>query len=365
VRRRCAAAAHYCHQAKAALADDGERLPELLQRATEHLEVVLRASNNIHQLHGVLCQAVGPRLFYEMPELTARYMRRIGFDHECLEEFDTRSEFEERATPYHIANALAVLKAAGCHGAAKELFDEAVGLEWRGHRPIRWRSVQQTPAVYIDGLTHRPFWDGQVQPQLARQLEVHWSEILEDLSNFRHRHSQGQVPAYPALVDGEGVWDMLQLYSGRKWNQEACELAPCTTALLQKFLPSAAGVPYVHYNTEEVVFFLLAPGSRIRLHNGGSNVPINIALGLCGCSDAFVEVAGEARPTRDGGVICFDDGSDHRVWNEGSEPRWVLTVRMMHPELAAEPGRFFSRAFTRRTCFETWDAERASQLCGM
>jgi len=164
-------------------------------------------------------------------------------------------------------------------------------------------------------------------------------------------------------VDGGGAWDMLQLYSGRRWHEEACALAPRASALLRARLPSA-DVPYVHYNTEEAVLFLLAPGSHVRLHNGGSNVPINVSLGLVGCSGTWLEVAGEARALRDGAVVCFDDGSDHRVWNEGTEERWVLTVRMMHPQLAAEPGRYFSRAFTRRTCFEAWDEERAARLSG-
>ena len=44
------------------------------------------------------------------------------------------------------------------------------------------------------------------------------------------------------------------------------------------------------------------------------------------------------------------------------EDRWVLVVRMMHPQLATEPYRFFSRAWTRRSCFETWDEERHQQL---
>ena len=38
------------------------------------------------------------------------------------DEFGSRSEFEERATPYHFANALAILKASGEQEAAQEMF---------------------------------------------------------------------------------------------------------------------------------------------------------------------------------------------------------------------------------------------------
>eukprot|EP00928_Gymnodinium_smaydae_P016924 TRINITY_DN16422_c0_g1_i1.p1 TRINITY_DN16422_c0_g1~~TRINITY_DN16422_c0_g1_i1.p1 ORF type:complete len:414 (-),score=102.74 TRINITY_DN16422_c0_g1_i1:16-1257(-) len=374
--RRCAAAAHYCRRVERLSAgrapppaETAQLERELLGRAAEHLEVVLQRCNDASRLHATLTRAVGPRLFYRLPRLTAHFMRKIGLDRECLEEFDTRSEFEERATQYHFANALVILKASGEWELAQELYDEALALEWRGRRPIRWQSLRQTPAVYVEGLEHRPFWEGDCRPRLATLLEERCEDVRSDLEALLERRradaglpADGQVPAYPALVEGGGgVWDMLQLYSGRRWNEEACELAPKTAALLRESLPSA-DVPYVHYNTEEAVLFLLAPGSRVRLHNGGSNVPINLSLGLFGCEGSHLEVAGEARPFQEGRVVAFDDGSDHRVWHEGPEERWVLTVRTMHPELAAEPARFFSRAFTRRTCFETWDERRDAEL---
>ena len=40
-----------------------------------HLETVLDVTDDPSQLHGVLTAAVGPRRFYDLPELTARYMR--------------------------------------------------------------------------------------------------------------------------------------------------------------------------------------------------------------------------------------------------------------------------------------------------
>lgn len=38
------------------------------------------------------------------------------------DEFGSRSEFEERATAYHFANALAILKACGEQETAQEMF---------------------------------------------------------------------------------------------------------------------------------------------------------------------------------------------------------------------------------------------------
>eukprot|EP00439_Symbiodinium_sp_Y106_P066892 s5413_g10.t7 len=112
-------------------------------------EPSVTASEDAEFLHHVLTSAVGPRLFYQLPKLTARYMRKIALSPGCLEEFQSRSEFEERATPYHFANALMILKAAGETQAASELFEEAREVTWHGQRPITWESLQQTPAVHI------------------------------------------------------------------------------------------------------------------------------------------------------------------------------------------------------------------------
>eukprot|EP00439_Symbiodinium_sp_Y106_P023599 s3796_g2.t2 len=195
----------------------------------------------------------------------------------------------------------------------------------------------------------------------------HFPTIQQELLALRQKSVS--YPAYPNLVEQSGVWDMLQLYVGRQWNQDACALMPSTAALLQQHLPST-DVPYIHYNSEEVVVLDSAeqgdPGRKpCERHNGGSNVPVNLSLGLAGCGGSFCEVAGEVKAFEDGKVLAFDDGSDHRVWHDGKEERWVLTLRQLHPELQADPQRYFCRAFTWRTCFEAWDEGRARALgCG-
>ncbi|CAE7683577.1 ASPH [Symbiodinium pilosum] len=336
LRRRRLAASLYCRKAEEAC-DMGESSE--LEKANVHLKAILSASEDARFLHQTLTSVLGPRLFYRLPKLAARYMRKIALSAECLEEFSSRSEFEERATPYHLANALLILKAAGEVEAAAELFEEAQELRWQSHRPITWQSLQQTPAVHIKGLAHQPFWNPK--PPLATVLQENHHAIKQELAELRQKRCEraSQVlAAYPNLVEQSGVWDMLQLYSGRQWNEDACALLPFTASLLRQFLPSA-DVPYIHYNTEEVVVFLLTPGTRVRLHNGGSNVPINLSLGLEGCSGSKCEVAGEVCAFEDGKVIAFDDGSDHRVWHDGSQERWVLTVRILHPDLAKSPKR--------------------------
>ncbi|CAK9099007.1 unnamed protein product [Durusdinium trenchii] len=307
-----------------------------LEEAEWHLEKVLQNSEDPQYLHHVLTMAVGPKLFYSLPELSARFMRKIALHQECMDEFASRSEFEERATPYHFANALAILKASGKREAAKELFEEATDLKWNGKPAISWHCLEQTPAVHIQGLEHQAFWDEP--PPLAKLLEDNYEDVRKDLQEMQDSWGSS-VPAYPNLVEtSQGAWDMIQLYSSRTWNADACELMPRTSRFLQKHLPTA-DVPYIHYNTEEVVLFLLTPGSKVRLHNGGSNAPINLSLGLTGSAGAFLEVAGEVRPFRDGRVVAFDDGSDHRVWHDGPEEiQFGCSENQNGPQLLQDQG---------------------------
>merc|ERR1712224_628494 len=85
--------------------------------------------------------------------------------------------------------------------------------------------------------------------------------------------------------------------------------APRTAKLLQRHLPSSK-LPYIHYNTEEVVFFLLAPGSSVRLHNGGSNVPLNLSLGLRGCADNFIDESNYAAALSDLAAMSVHEADD-------------------------------------------------------
>eukprot|EP00929_Paragymnodinium_shiwhaense_P080938 TRINITY_DN42251_c0_g1_i1.p1 TRINITY_DN42251_c0_g1~~TRINITY_DN42251_c0_g1_i1.p1 ORF type:complete len:409 (+),score=77.82 TRINITY_DN42251_c0_g1_i1:74-1300(+) len=363
---RVEAAGIYCKQLAVAPAEAAVDPQEAVGRAADHLAGVLEASDDPFFLHNAVNTAVGPALYYRLPDLCAQYMRKIGLHEECLREFDSKSEFEERATQYHLANALILLKATGHSNSAQKLFDEAVNLEYPSgstKRPIKWTRIDQTPAVYIEGLEAKPFWERDAgRPALATILEESYKEIMQDVAEFTGdslaglRKAAGEVPAYPALVkDGAGAWDMLQLYCNKIWQPEACELAPRTSKLLREHLPSA-GIPYVHYNTEEAVFLYLAPKTVVHLHNGGSNVPINLSFGLTGSQGNSLEVGGEVRPFQDGVVNAFDDSFDHRVWNDGDKHRWVLVVRTMHPQLVEAPNTYFKRAFTRRTCFEAWSA---------
>ncbi|CAJ1402961.1 unnamed protein product [Effrenium voratum] len=111
---RAKAASLYCLSAEAE-SGSSER-GWLFGEAQRHLEKILQSSEDPQYLHFVLTSAVGAKNFYQLPQLTAQFMRKIALHRDCMEEFRTRSEFEERASSYHLANALAILKARGVLG---------------------------------------------------------------------------------------------------------------------------------------------------------------------------------------------------------------------------------------------------------
>eukprot|EP00435_Cladocopium_sp_Y103_P038425 s2736_g10.t1 len=293
----------------------------------------------------------------ELYPLIARFAVTLARHDECLSEFDWKGELQERGSMLHYETALQLLKSVNRMAEAQDIFDEAVSLERGGRRMIAWTKFYQTPSVYVRGL--RPvsaWWEPRDLP-LAKALEENVSEIRAELQGLLAKGGQMVLdPAYPRLTS-VGDWDVIRLYHDKCWDPAAVALAPKTTELLRDRLPGLSnGLPYIHHNTEEVCFFRMTPGTRISMHSGGCNARINLSLGLLGCSDSFIQVAGEERQWRDGELLAFDDSCDHSARHDGEEDRWVLLVGVMHPDLVQHP-EIFRDAGVWRSEYESYGPE--------
>lgn len=332
--------------------------PSLRQLVEEHYDVALRALQTrpdpelTHMITMALL-SVKEQAFYSV---ASRFMVELARHPICLEEFRTKSEFQERATQYHFASALNLLKVAGEAEAARLVFEEATSLRFEGDFPIQWDHLWQTPAIFLPGLRPATSWWDPAELPVASVLRENFAVIREDLEALLRdaQWPRRVLAAYPTLTVPGGRWDMLPLYNNRCWNEGVCALMPRAAELLRGQLPGAAHVPrlpYIVYNSEEVTLFRTTPGTKVLLHNGGVNARLNVSLGLKGCAGAWLEVAGERREWRAGEVLAFDDSVDHAVHHLGEEDRWVLTVGVMHPDLVAQPW-IFGRCFTGHTEFE-------------
>eukprot|EP00435_Cladocopium_sp_Y103_P000171 s620_g1.t1 len=303
----------------------------------EFLKASTEATDRIQSVMNTLLDLKDLQLY----PLIARFAVTLARHEECLSEFDWKGELQERASMFHYETALQLLKSVNRTEEAQEVFDEAVSLERGGRRMIAWTKLYQTPSVYVRGL--RPvsaWWEARDLP-LAEVLEENMSAIRSELQNLLEKGGQMVVdPAYPRLTS-LGDWDVIRLYFNKRWDPAAVALAPKTTELLRDKLPGASkGLPYIHYNTEEVCFFRMTPGTRVMMHSGGCNARLNLSLGLLGCSDSFIQVAGDERRWRNGELLAFDDSCDHSARHDGEEDRWVLTVGVMHPDLVERPEIF-------------------------
>lgn len=360
----CAYAAEFRRRRRRILSASGncilEELPtqlaELHSLAVEHCMKVLASAPAPGVVQALVEELLELKEVHLYPLAARLLVEGIARHEESLADFERKSELEERAAVYNYETAIYLLKACGRVEEARAVFEEAVGLD-RGGGRIGWTELWQTPAVYVPGLRPvTPWWDNSELP-LAKVLADNAPMIREELGDVLVKGGELMAdPAYPALTEA-GEWDKLSLYNDKRWDAAACKIAPRTVGLLRGALPgAAAGLPYIHHNTEEVCFFRMSAGTEVSTHNGGSNARLNLSLGLLGCEGAGIRVAGEARPWRSGEVLAFDDSCDHSAWHHGDEDRWVLAVGIMHPDLVRQP-RIFTDAGKGRTEFESYTAD--------
>ncbi len=80
---------------------------------------------------------------------------------------------------------------------------------------------------------------------------------------------------------------------------------------------------------------LMMPGVHLAEHCGGHNVALRMHFGLrIPQGDLGLKVGGIERRWQEGKSLFFDDTFVHEAWNRTGEDRYVLLMRIMHPELS-------------------------------
>jgi beta-hydroxylase len=145
-------------------------------------------------------------------------------------------------------------------------------------------------------------------------FERHWHEIHREFTGVRAELTDW----FERELYGEG-WKVYGLYdfphgAPIQANVERC---PLTAALVHTHVPrhGAAG------------FSLLAPGTRIRPHEGFQGEFLRLHLGLdIPPGDCGLRVGGETRAWANGRAMVFDDRVLHEAWNLTGRERVVLLV---------------------------------------
>jgi hypothetical protein len=187
---------------------------------------------------------------------------------------------------------------------------------------------------YVPGLSITPFWDAN-DFDWAKYLESKYKDIRKEFDSV-HEDMQSLQQAgnnvwAGALTDdaaayGEG-WKTLVLMDRGRWDPVNANLFPKTAKAVHD-----SGVP-----ATEVFFASMKGPSTIKKHTDFTNFVLTSHLALdipySGENKCRISVGDETREWIDGSVMVLDTSLMHDAVNESDEMRYILMLRLWHPDL--------------------------------
>ena len=192
--------------------------------------------------------------------------------------------------------------------------------------------MRQQATSYIDDLSAIP-WHEPTKYKWAQKLEQKWTvvrdELRDALADPMALEASGQR-VWAGLDDsikeyGTG-WKTLPLCDRTVWDPVNSALFPRTCALLHK-----CKVPLI-----EAFFARMAPESEIKPHSDMCNFVLTSHLGvLVPEGECDITVGDATVEWRNGRVLLFDTSILHAAQNRADTDRYILMMRVYHPELTA------------------------------
>jgi len=181
-------------------------------------------------------------------------------------------------------------------------------------------------------LMAKPFWGRSAWPRDCRAILARFEDefpalreefeagIGEANASFR-----GQKTGYFGVSDR---WLSYPLVTERSVPvPEAVAAFPKFSAILAELI--ALKYPCKTY------FALMRPDVHLAEHCGGHNIALRMHLALrIPPGDAALRVGGIERKWEEGKQMFFDDTFVHEAWNRTGQDRYVLLMRILHPELS-------------------------------
>jgi hypothetical protein len=154
---------------------------------------------------------------------------------------------------------------------------------------------------------------------------------------------------------GRKDWSAVHFWSDGLANERALARFPKLRAALE-------GLPLVTLGSAtpvEAFLSILKPRTRIPRHFGLANYRLTVHLPLIVPAGCGLSVAGEARETRFGRLMIFDDSYEHSAWNDSDAARIVLIFEIWHPALSAAERNAFAAMLSR---YNLWTQRRHALL---
>jgi aspartyl/asparaginyl beta-hydroxylase (cupin superfamily) len=198
-------------------------------------------------------------------------------------------------------------------------------------------SERRRPAfLYVPQLGDAP-WLEPERFDWAAELEAAAPELADEVAGALDVDADG-LPYIAKDEEGETWrslagrtdWSAVHFWNDGLPDERALARFPKVRAALERLpLVNLTGAPV------EAFLSILKPRTRIPPHFGQANYRLTVHLPLIVPTGCGVQVAGEARETRFGRLMIFDDSYEHSAWNDSETARIVLIFEIWHPALSA------------------------------
>lgn len=187
---------------------------------------------------------------------------------------------------------------------------------------------------YVPGLTVQEFWENSAfdwTEKLAAKYSAIRQEFRDVTADMARLQQEGNNIWAGALTDDASSyglgWKTLVLMDRGRWDPVNVNLFPVTAQAVHD-----AGVPAV-----EVFFASLQPNSNIKPHSDFTNFVLTSHLGLdipySGENKCRLRIGDTTRQWINGEVMVFDTSLMHDAVNESDQTRYILMMRIWHPDL--------------------------------
>jgi len=204
--------------------------------------------------------------------------------------------------------------------------------------PAHPTSMVQEARSYLPGLTAKPFWSPS-DSLFAQELASSYLVIREEfdkvtaISNSKNLAKGNNV--WATAADSKSAasygpdWKTLVLNDRTTYDSTNSLLFPKTVSILKNL----TGTPVV-----EAFFASMEPNSSINLHSDSCNFILTSHLGLDipgNGNECRLSVGDTTQNWKDGEVMLFDTSIMHSAVNETPKTRYILMLRVWHPELTS------------------------------
>ncbi|KAL3802974.1 hypothetical protein HJC23_011597 [Cyclotella cryptica] len=199
------------------------------------------------------------------------------------------------------------------------------------------RCYQHAPS-YVPGLKAIEWWDNAKNDYLwAQKLSKSYKDIRNEfisvISNPEKLEGGNNIWAGALTTDaasyGEG-WKTLVLLNRGQWDETNAKLFPVASRAIHE-----SGVP-----AAEVFFASMKPRTNIKPHSDLTNFVLTSHLPLVipenGKNKCRLSVGDHTRQWIEGEIIMFDTSIYHDAVNDSDEMRYILMLRVWHPDLTAD-----------------------------